>query len=97
VAFMPAKKAKKHDLCGLYNYRERAITLAPNMAPVSQWATLWHEIVHVALMDAGAHGNALTKDQEEIVCDAIGAHLTGMMLDGALRLISPGTRQAPMA
>jgi hypothetical protein len=96
VSYFSAKKAAKHNLCGQYDYCARTIKVRPAMHAASEWMTLWHEMTHVALCDNGAHGNTLTKEQEEVVCDAVGAYLTAMMLDGSLKVTSPGTRTATM-
>lgn len=94
VAPMPLEHSQKiPDLCGRYNYGERLIEIATDMKASAQWVTLWHEIVHVILTDAGVRGNTLTAKQEEAVCDAIGTHLTAMMLHGSLKVTSPGRKQ----
>jgi hypothetical protein len=95
VSFMSAKKADKKGLCGVYDYTARTIKLRPGMDLSSAWSTLWHEAVHVALMDAGVN-NTLTKDQEEAVCDAVGAYLTAMMLAGAMKVTPNWKEPEPM-
>lgn len=96
VSYLTPKKARKLGLCGRYEFTTRSIQLNPGMVLESEWVTLWHEIMHVALMDAGVSRNALTKEQEEVVCDAVGSFLTGMMLNGSLKVTSLGTRKATM-
>jgi hypothetical protein len=44
-----------------------------------QWQTLFHEMVHVVLSDAGLH-NAFTEDQQEIICDVIATARVAEML-----------------
>jgi hypothetical protein len=94
VSYMSMKKAQKQGLCGVYDYTTREIKIRPEMDRRSEWVTFWHEVAHLVLMDAGAHGNTLTKEQEEVVCDAIGTHLTAMMLDGSLVVKSPATGES---
>jgi hypothetical protein len=84
VSLFSKKKADKLGACGLYDYCARIIKIRPGMNRTSEWVTLWHESVHIALMDAGVHGNTLTKEQEEAVCDAVGTYLTAMMQAGRL-------------
>jgi hypothetical protein len=96
VGFMSKKRAKKLGLVGFFEFTRRRIKIASGMTRNAEWETLWHEIIHCALTDSGARGNVLTKVQEEVVCDALGTHLTAMMLDGSLTVTSPGTRKAKM-
>jgi hypothetical protein len=44
-----------------------------------------HEMIHLALWDAGAH-NCLTDKQQELVCDAVGSYLAGAVRAGAIEL-----------
>lgn len=54
----------------------------------SQMQTLFHEMIHIALWDAGAH-NAFTDDAKEVICDAVGTYLAGAALHGWLALKVP--------
>lgn len=76
------------NLCGRYAFGKRTLEVAMDMAPVAQWITLWHEAMHVALIEGGG-ANALTKDQSEVVCDVMGSYLTGMMQAGWLAVTIP--------
>ena len=88
VRFLSKRKARKFGVCGRFKYIARRIELSPEMHITAQWVTLWHEAIHSAMTDAGAHGNTLTKEQEEVVCDAVGTYLTAMMLNGSLTVTS---------
>ena len=53
---------------GLWVRSAREIRLAP-LTPALQWATLFHELHHVALDDSGL-ANLLSAKMQEALCDA---------------------------
>lgn len=67
---------------------ERTVTLRDMPSAQSRWQTFWHESTHVAMYDSGAC-DALTSDQEEFVCNAMGTYLAAMMAAGYLRVSTP--------
>jgi hypothetical protein len=73
---------------GRWSGIKREITIDPAACEHTQLATLFHEITHIALWDAGGE-NVLTEAQTEYVCDALGAYLAGSALGGFLALRVP--------
>lgn len=64
------------DPClGKFRIGERLIFLDSSLSPASAWQTLWHEVVHVALCDAGIADKLHKAGLEENVCDALGTYL----------------------
>jgi hypothetical protein len=55
---------------GLWRQADRKIVVERNAYPRHMWVTLYHEMVHVALDDAGL-SNMLTEAQQEGIADAI--------------------------
>jgi Zn-dependent peptidase ImmA (M78 family) len=75
------------DAFGFWNTMARDIQILTLAATPAQLATLFHEMAHVALHDAGvAIGDDAT---EERVCDAIGTYMAGSLLAGFLALRVP--------
>jgi hypothetical protein len=66
----------------------RSIEVNSNHCDASQLATLFHEMTHVALWDSGAH-NVMTSDQQEVICDAIGAYFACAVQNGYVKLQVP--------
>jgi hypothetical protein len=62
---------------GLWCPEERCIRLKRGLHPITAWATLKHEWIHVVVWDAGV---GLTSEVEERVADAISAALVAEML-----------------
>jgi hypothetical protein len=56
---------------GKFEWRSRTITLDEGLAPHSAWATLYHELTHAWLMDAGLV--TMDHEMEERVCDIVAA------------------------
>jgi hypothetical protein len=81
-------ESKEEPAFGRWNAVRRDITIDPQPCHATQMATLFHEITHVALWDAGGE-NVLTEAQTEFVCDALGVYLAGAMQAGHLKLIVP--------
>jgi hypothetical protein len=83
---------RAEELFGRFLPAERRVEIGVGMHGVACWATLWHEAMHAALVDSGAD-NMLTEQQSEVVCDAVSAYLTAMMLAGQLTV--PGKDSMP--
>lgn len=66
---------------GLVTFTHRTIAVESDAAPIVQLQAYWHEVTHVALWDAGCH-NTLSHDQNEAVCDAVGAYLAAASAAG---------------
>lgn len=73
---------------GEWDAGARAITINTTAVPPMQIATLFHEMTHVAIWDAGGQ-NVLTEQQIEFVCDAVGSYLAGALLAGFVKLSVP--------
>lgn len=73
---------------GLFGQYRREIELETEQCDASKLATLFHEITHLALWDAGAN-NSFTEQQCEIVCDAVGSYLAGAAIAGYLTIKVP--------
>jgi hypothetical protein len=73
-------------LLGETRFDDRSVVLHSNAVPLTKWITYWHEAVHVALWDSGAH-NGLTKELEETICDAIGNYLAGAVKAGHIKVM----------
>jgi Zn-dependent peptidase ImmA (M78 family) len=59
------------DECwGLYDPEHRTITIDAKAAPRQRWATFFHELTHVAILDSGLD-NGLHVALHEAICDAI--------------------------
>ena len=72
---------------GKWNAVQRFITIDPSACDATQIATLFHEMVHLALWDAGvkfAH-----EDAEETICDAIGSYMAGAVIAGYMKFGNP--------
>jgi Zn-dependent peptidase ImmA (M78 family) len=61
------KRAGKDNL-GRYDMATRVIEVISGASRVMQWQTLYHELAHAILSDAGLH-NAFTHEQQEVLCD----------------------------
>lgn len=66
-------------LCGQWENGGRVIRLRQGLQAVAAWQTLWHELAHVVLHDAGT---PLTEKQEESVCNAFGSFGASFILAG---------------
>lgn len=78
---------EERKLLGEACMRERKIRIQPSMHPLTAWQTLFHEMIHVVLFDAGVK---LAHDKEEAVCDAMGTFLAEALRGGFLA-VSPGS------
>lgn len=59
------------DECwGLYDSEARTITIDKRAKPRQRWLTFFHELAHVALIDAGLN-NGMHEAMHEAICDAI--------------------------
>lgn len=63
-------KYESDDCWGLYDSEHRTITLDAKAAPRQRWATFFHELTHVAILDSGL-GNGLNSALHEAICDAV--------------------------
>lgn len=75
-----SKLIETDECYGRVSYRDRRIELDADMALPSAWATLWHEVVHAWLMEAGV--SELPEATEEKVCDVLGSALVYHMIHG---------------
>jgi hypothetical protein len=73
---------------GMTKFAPRSITLDSNSGLETQWQTLAHEIVHVALWDGGVH-QTLSHEQRESVCDALGTYIAAAIREGYVKLTVP--------
>jgi hypothetical protein len=67
---------------------KREIELHADLCDRTRLATLFHEMTHVALWDAGGE-NIFSEQQKEFICDAVGSYLAGAALAGFLVLRVP--------
>jgi hypothetical protein len=67
---------------------KREIELHADLCARAAIATLFHEMTHVALWDAGGE-NIFNEQQKEFICDAVGSYLAGAALAGFLVLRVP--------
>lgn len=74
------------DNFGKTEFKPRLIKLHKDQHPATAWATYWHEVVHLALFDAGTK---LTPRDEERVCDALGTYLAAAVRSGFLKVKDP--------
>lgn len=80
VTVVPDLRDEKDGiLFGRVLYFTRRIEIRAEMSLVTQWQTLEHERVHLALFDAGAR-LSLTNEQEEAVCDSLATARVAEML-----------------
>jgi hypothetical protein len=79
-------KAEKDPAFGDWQAISRTIRIDTDACAATQIATLFHEMCHVALWDAGV---VVTDEQEESICDAIGTYFGAAMLNGYVKLIAP--------
>ena len=89
VVIVPKLRAKRKEggkvqLFGRYRALARTIEISAEATPVMQWQTLFHELAHAVLSDAGLH-NAFTDEQQEIICDVVATARVAEIL-AALRL-----------
>lgn len=70
------------EVLGLSDFLQRTLTLRKNLAPAVQAATLYHELFHFALWDAGQH-QRLDDELIEVLCDIVGS-MRGSMGDTPL-------------
>ena len=73
---------------GLWDEDQRAISVDPTACTATQIKTLFHEMCHIALNDAGVH-NTLSDSGVELVCDVIGSYFGGAFLAGFIKLQVP--------
>lgn len=79
---------KKQQAMGMFSGRKREVHLESENIPSVDAQTFFHELTHVALWDSGVQ-NALTHEQIEAVCDAVGSYFGGMMLAKCLTIKAP--------
>lgn len=73
---------------GRWEAASRTIRINSEPCADTQITTLFHEMTHVALWDAGGQ-NVLSDAQTEFVCDALGSYLGGATKAGFLKLQVP--------
>lgn len=85
VDTLPTPKPEE-TTCGVYKQLSRAIELSREVtSEEARIETLFHEWVHVALLDSGL-AHLLDENVQEAVCDAVGGLLAGAALNGMLVL-----------
>jgi hypothetical protein len=62
---------------GIFNWAKRTIEIDSELEPHAAHLTLFHEAMHVILMDAGIQMDEVT---EERLCDTYAAHRVAEML-----------------
>lgn len=67
---------------------KREIELHDDLCERAKMATLFHEMTHIALWDAGGE-NIFTEQQKEFICDVVGSYFAGSMVAGYLTLRVP--------
>jgi hypothetical protein len=72
---------KKGKLMGRYSMEKRVIEVCSRASRRMQWQTLYHEWMHMVLMDVGLH-NVLGLEQQEVLCDTVGTARVAEMLAG---------------
>lgn len=85
---LPATDPKDDADFGGWEPVKRTIEVNSDLCDASKVSTLFHEMTHVALWDAGAH-NIITADQQEVICDAVGSYLACAVRAGYLKLCVP--------
>ena len=66
----PAWHEEATAQCGEYDDWIRCIRIDGTLELPMQWATLFHELAHTAMMDAGLH-HLFSDPQQEALCDAL--------------------------
>jgi Zn-dependent peptidase ImmA (M78 family) len=77
--------ASEERAFGRWDEINRKVEIDPSAIDAVQLATLFHEMMHVAMTDAGAVHH-FTDQQQEIICDAAGTYLAAAVLAGYLKL-----------
>ncbi len=71
IRTVPTRIWHDGDEClGLYDSERRVIKVTTRIPLAHRWKVLYHELVHVALLDAGLD-NGLDDRLHEAICDAI--------------------------
>jgi hypothetical protein len=76
--------AESREALGMWDARQRAVSLDAASCGTTQLQVLMHEALHVALTDSGAT-NMLSTELEELVCDAVGCWLAAGIQAGWLK------------
>lgn len=76
------------DALGVTRFQGRLIDIEEDASRETQWQTLAHEMVHIALWDGAAH-QQLTNDQLELVCDALGTYIAAAVQAGFIKITVP--------
>lgn len=77
------REAPLENLHGRVDYVPRIITIHQGQHPATAWSTYWHEVVHLALFDAGVD---LPEKQAEAVCDALGTYFAAAVREGFIEV-----------
>ena len=70
-------------LHGSFAFYPRTISIHAEQHPAVAWSTYWHEVVHLALFDAGTK---LPEAIEERVADALGTYFAAAVRSGFLKV-----------
>lgn len=71
---------KGNENMGSYSARKREIKISRRASRLVQWQTLYHEWMHMVLIDVGLH-NVLGDEQQEVLCDTIATARMVELLD----------------
>jgi hypothetical protein len=71
VEVVPKLKVNGEEAFGHFSSWNRLIRVNPGPDPIMRHQTLYHEWMHMVLFDAGLQ-NLFTKEQQEMLCDAVG-------------------------
>lgn len=92
---LPVRKEEEllrdEDALGIVRFRPRTIGIDGGSGPETSWQTFAHEMTHVALWDGGIH-DALTYEQREGVCNALGTYIAAAVQAGYIKFTVPRSR-----
>lgn len=89
VLLKPGLVNKKGEaLNGELDEDSRTVAIDPGSCATTQLVTLFHEAIHIGLMDSGMD-NAFNEEQQESICCALGPYFAGAVLAGYLKLCTP--------
>lgn len=79
---------EEQEAFGTWDENRRAISIEPTACAPTQIKTLFHEMTHVALNDAGVN-NTFNEAAIETVCDVLGSYLAGAAIAGYITIKVP--------
>jgi Zn-dependent peptidase ImmA (M78 family) len=78
VQLVPNLQCNNREVFGCYSSTQRVILIRADMSPVTAWQTLYHELGHATLHDAGVR---LDPETEERVADAFATARLNFLLE----------------